>query len=262
MPKKIKNPLKENPTQRVWGYFFISILAITIIGIAFLVAHYMAIQSPSFGSNAHVANTSKLDYMRPISESDRYFWKSSSKYTLVVYESLDCKFCRKLAEFVRLNEAVLKGKFNLVYRSAPLVNIEPLAAEKTLISECVFHYQGVEKMFAFNDSIYKDYKQFELDNEWVKMRAKEFLDTKDNLQSCLENPIVKSKVEEDIRGLLVDGVSFTPSIWVYYNGELVGRYASWLRGTIQAMLYLASFDQNADQFWSDALFEKIKTQWQ
>ena len=206
----------------------------------------------------HVARDIDIEYMRPLSPDDRYRWTSSSKYTLVVYESLDCKYCRKLNAEILKNISYLKWKFNLVYRNAPLVDLEPLAAEKSLITECVYWPSWGDVMFDFIDRVYSEYQVFHRDNLWVKNIAKKIMSTPESLEKCMNDPKQKSKIANDIKNLSIDGISATPSIGVYYGDKLVWRYASGFNGTMRVIRYLATFEDNADQFWSDELFEKIQ----
>jgi protein-disulfide isomerase len=113
-------------------------------------------------------------------------------------------------------------------------------------------------MFAYIDSIYSDYQIFQKNNDWAKDRAKKFIQNPENLETCMQDPSIRKKIDDDVRGLFVDGISYTPSIGIFYDGKLVWRYASWLGWTMRVMDYLATFWDNADQFWSDALFNKIQ----
>ncbi len=196
--------------------------------------------------------------MRPLSSDDKYRWASPSKYTLVIYESLDCQYCRKLNAEIYKNISYLRWKFNLVYRSAPLVDLEPFAAEKSLIAECVYRDSWIDKMFDFIDRVYSDYQVYHRDNIWVKNIAKKIMSAPQSLENCMTDPSQKSKIANDIKNLAIDGISSTPSIGIYYAGRLVGRYASGFNGTMRVIRYLATFEDNADQFWSDELFAKIQ----
>jgi protein-disulfide isomerase len=156
------------------------------------------------------------------------------------------------------NQSKIEGKFNLVYRSAPLVDLEPLAAEKSLIAECISRSVGTEKMFDFIHQIYSDYKQFESDNDWVVNIAKWYLDNTSTLKECMDDPTMRDKIQKNIELLFQERINYTPYIGVYYDGKLVWRYAAWYGGAIRVINYLSRFNENADQFWSDELFQKIQ----
>lgn len=207
---------------------------------------------------SHVAQEKDIQYIRPLWLDERYRWTSSGKYTLVIYESLDCKFCRKLSLEIEKYKSKFEGKFNLAYRNAPLVNLEPYAFEKAMISECIYRESWSDQMFAYIESIYGDYQVFQKNNDWAKDRAKKFIKNPENLDTCMRDPSTKQKIDNDLLWLFVDGISSTPSIGIFYDGRLVGRYASWFDGTMWVMEYLATFDQNADQFWSDELYKSIQ----
>ncbi|MBC7503466.1 thioredoxin domain-containing protein [Candidatus Gracilibacteria bacterium] len=207
---------------------------------------------------SYVAQEKSLPYIRPIGPDERYRWTNSSKYTLVIYESLDCKSCRKLNIEILKNIAQYKGKFNLAYRSAPLVDLEPLVAEKSLIAECVYSNDGNKVFFDFIDSLYVNYQVFQKDNNWAMDLAKKVMTHPDMLDACLADPIKKQKIADDIKNSIADGIKFTPSVVIFYDGKLVGRYASGFYGTMRIINYLSTFEDNADQFWSDELFNKIQ----
>lgn len=74
-----------------------------------------------------VAMRENIMPMRDITEDDVFRWKNNSRYTLVVYTSLDCEHCRKLYEFIESRYDIFHESFNLIYRNAPLTDIEPLS---------------------------------------------------------------------------------------------------------------------------------------
>ncbi len=243
------------PFRHIWIYAIYGIWALLSI---FAIYTIVTMIWPSGSSESHVATEKHIEYMRPLVSDDKYRWRSSSKYTLVIYESLDCKYCRKLNAEIYKNISYLRWKFNLVYRNAPLVDLEPLAAEKSLIAECVYRDAWGDKMFDFIDRVYVDYQIFHRDNIWVKNIAKKIMSTPQSLENCMSDPVQKSKIANDIKSLAIDGISSTPSIGIFYWDKLVGRYASGFNGTMRVIRYLATFEDNADQFWSDELFEKIQ----
>ena len=71
--------------------------------------------------------------MKAIGETDNFRWKNNSRYTLVIYTSLDCDHCRKLYKFIESRYELFGDTFNLIYRNAPLSDIEPLAMGKAVI---------------------------------------------------------------------------------------------------------------------------------
>lgn len=240
--------------NNIWMYIavFMGFVVVCVIG-------YMAYQIVSTpDGQMHVAPEKQVPYMRPLSSDDRYRWTSNSKYTLVIYESLDCKFCRKLNIEIQKNIVSLKWKFNLIYRNAPLVDLEPLAAEKSLITECIYRERWTEKMYDFIYQIYTEYQLFHRDNTWVKNIAKKYVSSSQYLDTCMNDPIQKAKIADDIKKLTLDGVNSTPSIGIYYEWRLVWRYASGFYGTTRVMEYLANMQWNADQFWDGNLLEKIQ----
>lgn len=207
---------------------------------------------------SHVAQEKNIPYIRSLWPDERYRWTSSSKYTLVIYESLDCKYCRKLNIEILKNIAQYKWKFNLAYRNAPLVDLEPLVAEKSLIAECIYSNDGNKFFFDFMDSLYVNYQVFQKDNNWAKDLAKKVMTHPDMLDTCLADPLKKQKIANDIKNLIADNISFTPSVAIFYDGKLVWRYAAGFYGTMRVINYLSTFENNADQFWSEELFNKIQ----
>jgi hypothetical protein len=114
-------------------------------------------------------------------------------------------------------------------------------------------------MFQLINRVYADYQIFQRDNNWVKIIAKNLMTHPENLENCMDDPLQKSKIADDIKKLSLDRVSSTPSIGIYYDGKLVGRYATGFNGTMRVIRYLSTFQENADQFWSEELFEKIQS---
>lgn len=247
-----KNLRIFNKKYSIWWYiFFIISLALSCIIISWIVWYLN-------DSDTHVAVKKQIKYIRPLSTDERYKWKSSSKYTIVIYQSFDCKFCKKLNSELEKNRSHFEGKFNLAYRNAPLVDVEPLAKEKALIVECIYKGSWTKKMFEFIDDIYNEYQDFQKNNDWVLKRAKNFYISQDNFFACLKDPIVNQKIENDVNYLGIDEIYSTPSIWIFYNWELVGRYAAGFTRTMKFIEYLSTFENNADQFWSDSLFDEIQ----
>lgn len=256
MRKNIDNAALKN-IQFFVNPWVIAILFLVISIICILLFLVVDLWSPN-SDNKHVAQVNNIKYMRPLSENDYYRWKSPSKYTLVIYESMDCKYCHKLNTYINTHYDTLYGKFNLAYRNAPLTGSQPLAAEKALIAECVYQDRGSEKLFEFMNDVYNNYKTLHTNNDWIKERAKKYLIDPAGFIVCLNSKSAKEKIATDVQNLIADGIKSTPSIGIYYDSMLVWRYSAWYNGTIRVMQYLSTFDENADQFWSDELYNAIQ----
>ncbi len=253
-----KQNIKVGPKNNIWLFAIYGLSICLLIFLLYQTGLYIA-NTIAWGTRiGHVAQEKDIPYIRPIWPDERYRWRSSGKYTLVIYESLDCKSCRKLNREILKNIAQYQWKFNLAYRNAPLVDLEPLVAEKSLIAECVYSTDGNTVFFDFIDSFYSNYQVFQKDNNWVKDLAKKIMTHPNMLSVCLADPLKKQKIADDVKNSIADGVNFTPSVAIFYDGKLVWRYASGFYGTMRIINYLSTFENNADQFWSDELFNKIQ----
>ena len=215
------------------------------------------VNSHKLWTDTSVASHPSLMSMHALSDSDIWRWKNNSPYTVVLYASMDCSHCKELElTMTGAIQELYRSKFSLAYRDAPLVDIEPLVAEKTLIGRCVYRQNGANAYFAFLHDMYEHYNTLQTNNDWVKVIALSHLKDKNEFNTCIHSDDVRWEVQKSRIESLADGVSSTPTIGIFQKWVLVARYSYGAKPTLKVLDYLAHFDQNADQFWSDALLQQ------
>lgn len=228
-----------------------------IIALIFLGVNYQRINT-NFNDEKSVAHTKISRDIPAPNENDHYRFKSNSKYTLVIYASTDCIYCRKFDTYLENNLPKYENKFNLVYRYAPLSSDLNLSSEKALISECVYNQGGDKKMFEFIKDMHSNYKTGEANNGWVKDIAKNHVSNRGGFSDCLNNKDMQSKVINFKIKSVATGITGVMTVGVFNNGVLVSRFDRISDVLVIKLIdYLARFPGFADQFWSDEMFQKI-----
>ena len=194
--------------------------------------------------------------MKGIDENDTFRWKNNSRYTLVIYTSLDCAHCRKLYTFIESRYEIFGDAFNLIYRNAPLTEIEPLSKWKAILWECLKKIEGGTQYFQYITELYAQYNLFQKDNEWAYTIAKKYTKKKRELLLCRDSTEMQKMIEQNQQDSLNDWVVTTPTLGIFFDGELVGRYAVSGSRAMQIVEYLSIFSSKSDLFWSEGLLEK------
>ncbi len=239
--------------------YSIDILVIWLSIFLGFIAYYgiHIVNSHTTWTDVSVALHPSVMSMHALNDSDIWRWKNNSPYTVVIYVSMDCTHCKELELFMTgATQELYRSKFSLAYRDAPLVDIEPLVAEKTLIGRCVYRQNGTDDYFAFVHDMYLHYNPLQTNNDWVKVIAITHLKDENELNICINNNDIKWEVTKSRIQSLADGVNSTPTIGIFQKWILVARYSYNAQWALKVLEYLAHFDQNADQFWSDALFQE------
>ena len=105
---------------------------------------------------------------------------------------MDCSHCKELElTMTGAIQQLYRSKFSLAYRDAPLVDIEPLVAEKTLIGRCVYRQNGANAYFAFLHDMYEHYNTLQTNNDWVKVIALTHLKDKNEFNTCIHSDDVQ-----------------------------------------------------------------------
>ena len=145
--------------------------------------------------------------------------------------------------------------FNLIYRNAPLTDIEPLAIGKAVIGECLRTIEGNEKYFQFITEMYREYNIFQKNNDWVYEVAKKLTKKQNELKSCIDGDTIREQIGKERIEALSDWVSSTPTLGIFFDDELVWRYSVSGLKAMQIVEYLSLFSSKADQFWSEGMLE-------
>ena len=72
----------------------------------------------------------------------------------------------------------------------------------------------------------------------------------------MDSGTMKKKVEDNQQDGYNDGVTTTPTLGIFFDNELVGRYAVDGQRAMQIVEYLSLFSSKADQFWSEELLSE------
>jgi protein-disulfide isomerase len=159
-------------------------------------------------SNASVtANKTpdKLDLVSEISESDFIRGEKSAKITLIEYADFSCGFCGKYHPTLQKLVEESKGKIRWVYRHLPIFNMEAAVA-----SQCVGNIAGDEAFWKFADTLYLNRDKYS--TEFYKITALKSGVGETEFDSCIGNPIIKSKIQKDFnQAKLLLGFEATPT---------------------------------------------------
>lgn len=190
--------------------------------------------------------------------SDHYRWKTNSPYTLVVYFSLDCIYCKKFDLFMDANESRFKDKFNLVYRQAPLSSLLESSSKKALIVECVYNQMGDDVMFKYINYVYSNAKEANMDNNWLINIAYNYVTNRNQFDTCLNDVTMQKKITDQKIRQTADGVTGVITLAIFKGDSLVYRYDRVRDGFAkQVVEYLAELPSYADQYWDDAIVRKL-----
>lgn len=183
-------------------------------------------------------NQENAKLVAKFSESDHYRGDKNARYSIIVYEDMECPFCQMFAEVPE--RAILKLKdVNYVSRANPLQFHMPMAAKEAVLAECVATELGNDGYFAFTQNIYKntlkngqglpllsnDYvfkgteKEKELFNKQAATDKPLFVAAKsvgvknfEQLVNCYRDPNVSLKLQNMIAEATKYGITGTPMV--------------------------------------------------
>jgi thiol-disulfide isomerase/thioredoxin len=144
-------------------------------------------------------NVAKVPYLIPVSmphEGDLYRLKSSSRFTVIIYESLDCPACRKLSRRIEKDQQKFQDKFSLIYRNYPIFGNTSLVQDQSRIDLCVLKLQP-ERYWEFRRQVIELYPSFHLTALWLKKIAESFVKQAD-LDICKTSLSIQEKIEKDL----------------------------------------------------------------
>ncbi|MBE0615551.1 MAG: DsbA family protein [Burkholderiales bacterium] len=162
-------------------------------------------------------NARKVDLKR-----DRIFGNLQAEVSLIVYDDLECPFCKRFAGTPEQAIAKFDGKANIVFRHFPLPFHGEMAKRGAYYAECVARQVNSGALFAFA-------------NDWLKLTgangeglpegeaqikeiakaagAKDFA----ALDACTRDPAVAQLVRDDIADGVRSGITGTPGVVVRNN---------------------------------------------
>ena len=89
------------------------------------------------------------------SEQDHYLGDRNARYCIIVYEDLECPYCKVYADIPESAITKLKD-VNFISRPHPLEFHMPAAAKEAVLAECVAQELGNEGYFKFTRAIFKN----------------------------------------------------------------------------------------------------------
>ncbi len=162
-------------------------------------------------------NARKVD-----SNRDRVFGNPQAEVSLIVYNDLECPFCKRFVGTPEQAIAKFDGKANVVYRHFPLDFHGENAKRGAYDAECVGRQAGSEAFFAFANEWLKQTnsngKGLERGDTQIREIAKS-AKVKDlaALDACARDSAVAQLVRDDIADGTRSGITGTPSVIVRNN---------------------------------------------
>lgn len=183
-------------------------------------------------------NQENAKLVAKFSENDHYRGDKNARYSIIVYEDMECPFCQMFAEVPEKAIEKLKD-VNYVSRANPLQFHMPMAAKEAVLAECIATELGNDGYFAFTRNIFKNTLKNgqglpQLSSDYVfKGSAKEkelfdkqnssdkplFVAAKDagvknfeQLVTCYRDPNVSMKLQNMLVEAMKYGITGTPMV--------------------------------------------------
>ena len=102
-------------------------------------------------------NQKNAQLIKGLTHGDHYLGDETAKYSIVVYEDLECPYCKMFADIPLNVQAGLKD-VNVVSRANPLSFHMPEAAKEAVLAECIANELGNDGYFTFTRSVFKSTK--------------------------------------------------------------------------------------------------------
>lgn len=197
---------KKTKTQKSAWFIFIAGL---ITGVVVFAVYNHFIQKNN--------STNSLEASIPVSfdikDYDHTFGNPNSKNKIVVFNDLDCPYCRDYIDNLYQLSQDSNLDAQVVWRHFPLDQVEGKSMNAAVASECA------DEQGHFWDFIFKlkDYPQREL-NTYINIAQVLNLD-QDRFNSCLQSGRYQAKVKADYYEGIMKGVIGAPASFI--NGEYI-----------------------------------------
>lgn len=171
-------------------------------------------------------------------KNEHYLGDKNARYSMIVYEDLECPYCQVFAEIPE--KAILKLKdVNFISRANPLPFHMPVAGREALVAECVADELGNEGYFKITRLIFKNtlkngqglpllsnnyrfkgnHKEIAIFKDLNPQEKSLFALAKDigikdisSIVSCYKNPQSSVKLENLVKESMKNGITGTPTI--------------------------------------------------
>ena len=153
---------------------------------------------------------------------DRVFGNPQAEVSVIVYNDLECPFCKRFAGTPERAIAKFDGKANMVFRHYPLDFHGEIAKRGAYYAECVGRQAGSKAFFAFVNDWFRltisNGKGLERGDAQIREIAQS-AGAKDlaALDACAKDPAVAQLVQDDIVDGTRGGITGTPGVIVRNN---------------------------------------------
>lgn len=153
---------------------------------------------------------------------DRVFGNAQAEVSVIVYDDLECPFCKRFAGTPEQAIAKFDGKANVVFRHFPLDFHGETAKRGAYYAECVGRQAGSEAFFQFVNDWLKKTNANGQGLERGDAEAREIARSagvKDlaALDACIRDPAVAQLVRDDMADGARSGITGTPGVIVRNN---------------------------------------------
>lgn len=166
-------------------------------------------------------NYSKMNQSLIINNNGQLLAKKEVKITLQLYEDYECENCGKASVELKALREHFKENISIVYKQFPCTSSHPSALLAALVAEA----GGLQRKFIeVHDTIFElqSFLEYGLGGILGIIEKRYDISIK-QLMEDIENPSLKSKVNNDMKCGLQMGVKNTPAIFIdnnIYNGPV------------------------------------------
>ncbi|MEX2052595.1 MAG: DsbA family protein [Candidatus Paceibacterota bacterium] len=191
--------------------------ALLIAGVMISGAILLKDSQPPSGEPSDANNNGNISVeMSPINKDDHIVGNPNAKIIIVEYSDLDCPYCKV---FHQTMQQVVASNQNVawVYRHYPIPALHPDAFKKAEATECAWEQGGNDAFWAYTDKLFEEtYSLSELPNlaQSLGLNVNTF-------NTCLSSGKYAAKIQADIDGGNLAGVSGTPSSFIVVDGKVV-----------------------------------------
>jgi protein-disulfide isomerase len=158
----------------------------------------------------------------PVLADDHIIGDLNAKVIIIGYSDLECPFCKVFHNTMKQVMQTATTDVAWVYRHYPIPELHQMAFIEAEATECAWEQGGNEAFWKYTDRVFEVTPSNDgLTNADLPVIA-EYIGLDVNaFNECLVSGKFKTKVQADLNAGVLEGVSGTPSSFIYVNGELV-----------------------------------------
>jgi len=192
-------------------YFFIG--ASIIIIVVLLSFYFQILESKK--SNKKISSFK-------IETNDIYQIKSSSSpFTVIIFFDLDCEYCQKLHDLIKINTHRLTN-INVILRNYPLLE-NGKSGYKSLAQTCVYQQNSEAGALKYIDTSYEENHSESTKEDSFKI-GELLVEDKTKYKECLNDISVMNEINAVRTSNLINGISYVPSIVVLDKEKVLKIY--------------------------------------